>query len=75
VGGGFDRRGNPDSDFVSEPAYIVKAAGKPMKMIWTREDDMQAIYYRPSFLQLKLSRTTFRRQALLMPYLKTGAEK
>jgi isoquinoline 1-oxidoreductase subunit beta len=50
LGGGFGRRGNPDTDYVSETAYIVKATGKPIKMIWTREDDTQAAYYRPSFL-------------------------
>ena len=50
LGGGFGRRGNPDTDYVSEAAYIVKASGKPIKMIWTREDDTQATYYRPSFL-------------------------
>jgi len=50
LGGGFGRRGNPDTDFVSEAAHIAKVAGKPIKMIWTREDDMQAAYYRPSFL-------------------------
>ncbi|MDP4262218.1 MAG: xanthine dehydrogenase family protein molybdopterin-binding subunit [Bacteroidota bacterium] len=50
LGGGFGRRGNPDTDFVSEAAQIAKASGKPIKMVWTREDDMQAAYYRPSFL-------------------------
>lgn len=49
LGGGFGRRGNPDCDFVSEAAYIAKASGKSVKMIWTREDDMKAAYYRPSF--------------------------
>ncbi len=50
LGGGFGRRGNPNSDYVSEAANIAKASGKPIKMIWTREDDTQAGYYRPSFL-------------------------
>jgi len=49
LGGGFGRRGNPDCDFVSEAVYIAKASGKPIKMVWTREDDMRAAYYRPSF--------------------------
>ncbi|MES1218541.1 MAG: xanthine dehydrogenase family protein molybdopterin-binding subunit [Bacteroidota bacterium] len=49
LGGGFGRRGNPDCDFVVEAAYIAKASGKPIKMVWTREDDMKAAYYRPSF--------------------------
>ena len=50
LGGGFGRRGNPDTDYVSETAHIVKASGKAIKLIWTREDDTQAAYYRPSFL-------------------------
>ena len=50
LGGGFGRRGNPNTDYVSEAATIAKASGKAIKMIWTREDDTQAGYYRPSFL-------------------------
>ena len=50
LGGGFGRRGNPYSDFVSEAAYIVKASGKAVKMIWTREDDTQSTFYRPSIV-------------------------
>ena len=49
AGGSFGRRGNPQSDFQSETAHIVKAMeGQfPIKLIWTREDDMQAGFYRP----------------------------
>ncbi len=47
LGGGFGRRGNPHSDFVSEAAQIAKAVRKPIKVIWTREDDMKGGYYRP----------------------------
>ena len=53
AGGSFGRRANPASDFVREAAYIAKvmaAAGKqgmPVKMVWTREDDMRSGYYRP----------------------------
>lgn len=49
AGGSFGRRGNPQSDFQSEAAHIVKAiSGRiPIKLIWTREDDMQAGFYRP----------------------------
>lgn len=51
AGGGFGRRANKDSDYVLEAANIVKASGLnvPVKMIWLREDDMQAGYYRPMF--------------------------
>jgi isoquinoline 1-oxidoreductase beta subunit len=47
LGGGFGRRANPHSDFVTEAARVAKAVGKPVKVIWTREDDMKGGYYRP----------------------------
>ena len=51
AGGSFGRRGNPYSDYVVEAATIAKAAKNrvPIKMVWTREDDMQRGYYRPYF--------------------------
>ena len=51
AGGSFGRRANKDSDYVKEAAHIVKAWGgsAPVKMVWTREDDMRAGYYRPMF--------------------------
>jgi isoquinoline 1-oxidoreductase beta subunit len=47
LGGGFGRRANPASDFVSEAAQIARVIRKPIKLIWTREDDMKGGYYRP----------------------------
>ncbi len=50
LGGAFGRRANPAADFVSEAVHIAKASGRTIKMIWSREDDMQGGYYRPLFL-------------------------
>lgn len=45
LGGGFGRRG--EADFVADAVETSKAVGKPVKVVWTREDDMQHDYYRP----------------------------
>ena len=50
LGGGFGRRANPQSDFVVEAVHVAKAAGVPVKVIWTREEDMAGGWYRPAFL-------------------------
>jgi isoquinoline 1-oxidoreductase beta subunit len=50
LGGGFGRRANPTSDFVSEAVYVAKAAGVPVKTVWAREDDIRGGYYRSAFL-------------------------
>jgi isoquinoline 1-oxidoreductase beta subunit len=51
AGGSFGRRANPASDFLREAAYIAKAikGAAPVKLVWTREDDMRAGYYRPMY--------------------------
>jgi isoquinoline 1-oxidoreductase beta subunit len=50
LGGGFGRRANPASDFVSQAVHVAKAAGAPVKTVLTREDDTRAGYYRPAFV-------------------------
>src|SRR2546429_9059058 len=47
LGGGFGRRANPASDFVSEAVHVAKVAGAPVKVAWTREDDLAGGWYRP----------------------------
>ena len=47
LGGGFGRRANPHSDFVVIGIEVAKAVKKPVKVVWTREDDMKGGYYRP----------------------------
>ncbi|MEK6663364.1 MAG: xanthine dehydrogenase family protein molybdopterin-binding subunit [Pseudomonadota bacterium] len=51
AGGSFGRRSNPGSDYVLEAVQIAKAINgrAPVKMIWTREDDLRAGQYRPLF--------------------------
>jgi isoquinoline 1-oxidoreductase beta subunit len=46
LGGGFGRRAF--NDYVNEAVEISKKMMKPVKMIWSREEDMQHDYYRPS---------------------------
>jgi isoquinoline 1-oxidoreductase subunit beta len=50
LGGAFGRRAVLDSHFVVEAVEISKAVKKPVKVIWTREDDIAGGYYRPRFL-------------------------
>jgi isoquinoline 1-oxidoreductase subunit beta len=47
LGGGFGRRANPNSDFVVEAVHVAKAAKAPVKVVWTREDDLRGGWYRP----------------------------
>jgi isoquinoline 1-oxidoreductase beta subunit len=49
AGGSFGRRANFQSDYAAECVHIAKkvGGGRPVKLVWTREDDMAAGYFRP----------------------------
>ncbi|HEV2055988.1 MAG TPA: xanthine dehydrogenase family protein molybdopterin-binding subunit [Methylomirabilota bacterium] len=46
LGGGFGRRS--EQDFITDAVETSKAVGKPVKVMWTREDDIQHGFYRPA---------------------------
>ncbi|MGO4380387.1 molybdopterin cofactor-binding domain-containing protein [Pseudoduganella sp. RAF53_2] len=55
AGGGFGRRAVPTSDYLVEAVNVAKtyhATGKtgPVKVIWSREDDIKGGYYRPAYV-------------------------
>ena len=50
LGGGFGRRGNRDVEFIVDSALMSKAAGRPVKVMWTREDDVHHGRFRPLYV-------------------------
>lgn len=54
LGGGFGRRIMPD--YLIEAARVAQLSGHPIKLVWSREDDMRGDYYRPNS-SVKMSAT------------------
>lgn len=48
LGGGFGRRAV--QDFIAEATHVARAAGAPVKTVWSREDDVRGGYYRSGFV-------------------------
>jgi isoquinoline 1-oxidoreductase beta subunit len=56
AGGSFGRRASKNSDYVVLAAHLAKEIKKPLKMVYTREDDMHGGYYRPmNFHKVEIS--------------------
>ncbi|HEU4592875.1 MAG TPA: xanthine dehydrogenase family protein molybdopterin-binding subunit [Steroidobacteraceae bacterium] len=47
LGGGFGRRAQRYSEVAVEAAHASRAAGRPVQVVWTREDDVRGLSYRP----------------------------
>src|SRR5260370_21478856 len=52
AGGSFGRRAQPSAHHVAELAAAAKAIGpgRPVKLVWTREDDIRCGFYAPLFV-------------------------
>lgn len=51
AGGSFGRRATPSADYQVEAAlaFVITDRTRPVKLVWTREDDVRGGYYRPAF--------------------------
>ena len=51
AGGSFGRRATPEADYQVEAAlaFVMTDRSRPVKLVWSREDDLRSGYYRPAF--------------------------
>jgi isoquinoline 1-oxidoreductase beta subunit len=70
LGGGFGRRLN--ADFAVEGALVSKAIHAPVKVFWSREDDMQNDFYRPAGYQSLSARVNAQNRLLTWHHLLIG---
>ncbi len=47
LGGGFGRRAQRNADVAVEAVHASRAVGRPVQVVWTREDDVRGLHYRP----------------------------
>jgi len=73
LGGGFGRRINPD--FVSEAVQISAVMKKPVKLIWSRSEDMQHDHYRPVTLHRLIANVGDNKKSLAWHHRITGPTK
>jgi isoquinoline 1-oxidoreductase beta subunit len=74
IGGGFGRR--LQSDYVSEAVEVSAKAGRPVKLFWSREDDIRNDYYHPfsfNYRRAELDTLLIRSSSSLASGLQTGA--
>ncbi|MEV8521995.1 molybdopterin cofactor-binding domain-containing protein [Dyella marensis] len=62
VGGGYGRR--LDHDFVAEAVMLAKLADRPVRLLWTREEDLAHDFYRPASVH-RLSATLDRKRQIV----------
>ncbi len=55
AGGSFGRHANPTADYIAEGVAVAKATraqNAPIRLMWTREDDIRGGYYRPMYVHI-----------------------
>ncbi len=67
MGGGFGRRGPRDSEFTVDAVLLAKEVGKPVKVMWTREDDVHNGRFRPLSAHYCARASTLRQPSRLAP--------